>query len=427
MRGWLALVAVGALLAGFVACGGDDDESVPADAGADGDPRPTGEPDGATADASDGGVGPTDPDACPDGGCTPPDVCGDGLVTGKETCDPGDAGDAGPGCTKCRIDPGFACDLPSQPCRAIVCNDGKREGAEACDDGDDDFGDRCTPSCQLEPECPTDGGACTSKCGDGIKTAAEACDDGNLYDGDGCARDCTVEPGYSCAVEDAPSQLQLPLVLRDFKLGWNVAGGAGVQMPAPGGHVDFENNAQNKGLDIGIVKERLGADGKPEYAKAIGGTPTTTSKSLFDQWFRTIANLNVSVSSTLTLDREPSGAYRFSDATFFPLNGLGFGNQGLSNNFAFTSETRLWFVYTGGEMVSFVGDDDIFVFVDKRLIIDLGGVHTALSRDVSLDGQGLVAGSIYELALFQAERHTTQSNYTLQLTGFHLHRSVCKP
>ena len=71
----------------------------------------------------------------------------------------------------------------------------------------------------------------------------------------------------------------------------------------------------------------------------------------------------------------------------------------------------------------------MWVFVNGRLAVDLGGVHGALSGSVSLDAAaaalGLTVGGIYEVALFQAERHTTQSNYRLTLTGFEAVRSRC--
>ena len=63
------------------------------------------------------------------------------------------------------------------------------------------------------------------------------------------------------------------------------------------------------------------------------------------------------------------------------------------------------------------------MFVNKQLAVDLGGVHGAQSGGVTLNAAaaatfGLNVGSIYEAVVWQAERHTTQSNYKLTLGNF---------
>jgi fibro-slime domain-containing protein len=58
----------------------------------------------------------------------------------------------------------------------------------------------------------------------------------------------------------------------------------------------------------------------------------------------------------------------------------------------------------------------VWVFIDKRLVIDLGGRHAQTMRSVAIDSLGLTLGNVYEIAIFQAERHTDQSNYQIQTT-----------
>jgi fibro-slime domain-containing protein len=432
---WLA--GVGIAWGIVAACGDANDAAEPVDSGTDREAS-AGDAsndvivsDGGGGDSADVGVGDPDIDACADGGCSAPAVCGDGIVTGNERCDTGDAGDAGAlGCSaECKILPNYACDTPNQPCRKITCNDGVREGTEACDDGNGDLGDGCTPFCQVEPDCPWStgqGGACTSRCGDGIKMAAEACDDGNRHDGDGCASDCTVEPGWSCAVQTTPASRVIPLVVRDFRLGWTVD----KPQTRLDGHIDFENNVyQLGGSDPGIVSASLGEDGKPVYAKATGGTATTTDKAHFDQWYRTTNNVNVQFIQTLTLALVSPGNYAYSNNAFFPVDGRGSGSQGENHNFAFTTEARFWFQYQGGESLEFVGDDDMFLFINKRRAVNLGGIHVAQFTTVDLDARktelGLTVGGVYEIAAWNAERHTPGSTYGLFLTGFTDPRSVC--
>ncbi len=100
---------------------------------------------------------------------------------------------------------------------------------------------------------------------------------------------------------------------------------------------------------------------------------------------------------------------------FFPLDSLGFGNQGEDNNFHFTTELHTQFKYNGGETFRFTGDDDLWVFINDRLAIDIGGIHGAANEEVNLDASaadlGISIGQIYSLDLFHAERHTSESNF----------------
>jgi len=99
------------------------------------------------------------------------------------------------------------------------------------------------------------------------------------------------------------------------------------------------------------------------------------------------------------------------------------------HNFHFTSELRFTFVYGAATSyaIGVTGDDDIWVFVNGRLAIDLGGVHTPVSQQVNLDGAtyGLVNGERYEVALFHAERQTTGSTLRLSFSGFGWAAATC--
>jgi len=104
------------------------------------------------------------------------------------------------------------------------------------------------------------------------------------------------------------------------------------------------------------------------------------------------------------------------------------------HNFHFTSEVRYWFQYdaTKTYTLDFTGDDDVWVFINRKLAVDLGGIHTPVQGSVTFGAGrpamfGLTNGQVYEVAVFQAERQTTGSSYRLTLSGFNALPSECRP
>jgi fibro-slime domain-containing protein len=182
------------------------------------------------------------------------------------------------------------------------------------------------------------------------------------------------------------------------------------------------------GDDRGIVAAVLGADGKPVYANPGGTTRTTTGQTNFDQWYRDVPDVNMTF--VLGLHFVQNGkVVTFAasinnkgvpDSSFFPLDDMGFGNQGENHNFSFTTEIHTSFTYNGGETFTFQGDDDVWVFINNQLAIDLGGIHVQETQLVNLDAQagklGISVGNTYSLAVFNAERHTVQSNFRIDTT-----------
>ncbi|MFT3924658.1 MAG: fibro-slime domain-containing protein [Myxococcales bacterium] len=104
------------------------------------------------------------------------------------------------------------------------------------------------------------------------------------------------------------------------------------------------------------------------------------------------------------------------------------------HNFSFTTEVVYWFRYeaSANAKLEFAGDDDVWVFVNGQLAVDLGGVHVPESGSVTLDPStaqrfGLQNGKVYEIRVFHAERKMEGSSFKLTLAGFNMQRSECRP
>ena len=377
--------------------------------------------------------------------------CGDGVLGGIEQCDPPAVG-AGCAAT-CKLEPGFVCDAPpvvadpTQParCHRTVCGDRNKEGTEACDDGDVVDGDGCSGTCSFEPDCSS--GSCVSACGDAVKLAPEACDDGNSQDGDGCSRDCQLETGFSCtdAPLSPPEQLNLRVTYRDF-----------ISVPAGGStrHPDFEifgghgghalagqadagrgrqarrRRAMHAGRRHGGVSLRSAAVDARRISISGIATPPAPTSTFRGRWCSrgwptghtsTTPAAAASIRSTIRGGSPPRARP--------PRSPIRSSTTGAPHNFGFTTEIRYFFQYRGGESLIFSGDDDVWIFVNRRLALDLGGLHTRTERTLAVDQSaaalGLTVGALYEVVLFHAERHSTGSNFKLTLTGFSPTSSTC--
>ncbi|HXS17285.1 MAG TPA: DUF4215 domain-containing protein [Polyangiaceae bacterium] len=429
--------------------------------------------------------------------------CGDGIIIFPEQCDP--AALSIPGCNTCQLTAGYMCTGEPSVCRETVCGDGVIEGTETCDDSNTVPFDGCDMSCRVEPDCNTKSGqGCTGSCGDGLAVAPETCDDGNRVPGDGCSEACQMEPGYRCVPRSNVEQSRnLDVMYRDFNAG------------APSDFLAPETESEAapcRGLVRGIAAPTLDSTGRPVFASA--AAEACVSATGFAEWFSDSAHSSAlpgtlvifedgyGYSSRFTPEggfftaADPEGGYQDVRGTplFFPLDAtlgaltpseqygparvppqiyFGLGSPWEAggttaeapadsplHNFHFTAELTLWFQFREqmSAQLSLAGDDDLFVYINRHLVLDLGGIHAPLRGTLTFtvddgvqalieepmdpdhpsaapmdpiqdtwttDELGLLPGEIYEIKIFHAERRPPVSTLQLTLTGLDPDLSHC--
>jgi fibro-slime domain-containing protein len=76
------------------------------------------------------------------------------------------------------------------------------------------------------------------------------------------------------------------------------------------------------------------------------------------------------------------------------------------------------FTYQAGQVFTFRGDDDLWIFVNGKLALDVGGLHQALEGTLAFDAKaaelGISAGGRYQMDIFHAERQTAESNFRIE-------------
>jgi|GEM_PF-1238892 len=246
----------------------------------------------------------------------------------------------------------------------------------------------------------------------------------------------------SCATDT----LNLVMEAYDFRGRGDVGGNPSFQI---GGWTDL-TGAASTGPDPGMVETTLGANGLPVYTGRDSGYQTggingpkgnntaaltlatnLWKKSTPSNWFDTTALQaavpGISIGHTcleLPLIKTPtdSGYYKYDNQSFFPLDtindkrgvSLALAADNKQHNFSFCLQGHAAFEYTPGLQFEFRGDDDVWVFINNHLAIDLGGTHAPESTFVNVDKLHLVEGRVYPFDIFYCERQTNGSSIRIR-------------
>jgi len=417
--------------------------------------------------------------------------CGDGVVSLSELCDDGNVAD-GDGCSaRCKLEMGFKCEGQPSTCSPTTCGDGLHEGAESCDDGNATPFDGCSANCTAEPECGA--GACTSSCGDGL-VIGEDCDDGNSVSGDGCSADCTSEPGFECQLilpeceqQNGACILRVPVIYRDFNADHSdfeptcttgakgvveptlnadgkpvLADGSGVCIASAESFAEWYTNTASNSAIVGELV--LYDNGNGGFVNRWGPNGEQWLGYINEAWAANDINTclpdcipcswNPAAGCTATpvpydgtpvfypIDDAPGALedmrYRARISDQYGYASIPFEDAIIPgappHNFHFTTEVIYWFQYdaSASATLDFTGDDDVWVFVNGRLALDLGGLHPPESGTVTIDATtaatyDLEDGNVYRISIFHAERLVDGSSFKLTLAGFAAGRSDCVP
>lgn len=192
--------------------------------------------------------------------------------------------------------------------------------------------------------------------------------------------------------------------------------------------VEFEMIEGNGSVVPNMVQEYL-VDGKIKK-----GSANFHSDGL-ESWFETKIVANDVKNDTcidIEMKKTDNGGWEFNSdwmGGFFPIDDFNPWNDqllpdldGNKHNFHFTMELHTQFDYHEGQdqVFQFTGDDDVWVFINGRLAIDLGAPHPPKSGEIRLDDikdeYGLKDGETYNLDMFYCERRTEGSNFKMNTT-----------
>jgi fibro-slime domain-containing protein len=227
-------------------------------------------------------------------------------------------------------------------------------------------------------------------------------------------------------------EYQMAATVRDFSLN----------------NLDFDfSSPLGNALIKGIVEKNLRtADRRPVRSSVPGMAGGTNIFNDFESWWKTDeTNSDPAKRSYETCVDIPMGktgdgmwefdSYRTPSRGFWPIDDFNKHNENSKascyvdplgqyktdqppRNMNFCMESHAKFIYTKGQTFSFRGDDDVWVFINDKLVIDLGGIHEAKADSVKLDTLGLIENKEYTWDFFYCERQPCGSSLRIKTSIF---------
>ncbi len=141
-------------------------------------------------------------------------------------------------------------------------------------------------------------------------------------------------------------------------------------------------------------------------------------------------SFNVDLNVCPPLDWSPISygcSFSMNETYFYPIDHLLLGNSGQQHNGKFTLQLHLGFIYEAHQHIHFTHSDDLFVYIDGRLVLDGGGLYLSQNSSLYLDQVRpvLVVNQFYRLDIFFAHRQDSPSVFQIH-TNVPIHNGICQ-